>query len=584
MVWQSAPRQIVYAVALELFSSALLVSQLLIGREILTAGLEAGGASDALNDVIPELLVLVAVTALSGVVASASQGRKTIVGEVVERAALDRVLHRASSARLEDFDDSSFHDQLRRAEEAAQLRPWQLASGLLGGISSATSSAGILIAIVVVEPLLLPLAVVAYVPLGFMMRQNSRAMLRLTASHTDEDRERLYLQRVMMDRRAAPELRNYRLSVPFLHRYDELYDRHLERQRWLFRQQMRRSLIANSFSALVIAIAVGLVAYLAGRGDNLSLADAGVIAVAIAQLGTRFRGLSVNGAALYESTLFLADYFEFASPDPAPRHANSTAGQSPTVDLLAFEGVSFTYPGASDPALDGIDLELRRGEIVAVVGPSGSGKTTLVKLLAGLYEPTRGRITWDGVDLSGLTPLERAARVTAVFQDFTKFELSGRTNIAAADISRVNDDDAVAQAATAGGVDDDIRSLEDGYDTRLSPSYDRGVDLSEGQWQRIAIARAFFRPTPLIILDEPTASLDARAEHHVLKELRNHWSDHSIVLVTHRIANACVADRIVVMDDGQIVESGAPAALIEANGMFAEFAALQGVTVSDLSR
>jgi ATP-binding cassette subfamily B protein len=579
MVWLASPRQVVLVVGLEVVSAVLLLSQLLIGREILTAGLDSGGAADALDEVVPELLVLVAVTACSGLVSTAAQGRKVIVSQLVERLALDRVLHRASSVRLEEFDDPGFHDRLRRAEEAAQFRPWQLASGLLGGIGSVTSSAGILVAMLVVEPLLVPLAVVAYIPLGLVMRQNSRTILRLTVSHTDEDRERLYLQRIMTDRRAAPELRNYRLSVPFLHRYDELYDRHLDRQRWLFRQQMRRSLIANSFSALVIALAIGLVAYLAGQGGELSLADAGVVAVAIAQLGTRFRALSSNGSALYESTLFLADYFAFAAPDRAPRQQAVDIPDSSLDERIEVRDVSFRYPGTLESAVDGVDLELRRGETVAIIGPSGSGKTTLVKLLAGLYAPTRGSITWDGVDLRDLSPDARAARATAVFQDFTKFELSGRTNIAAADISRSDDDQAVTHAAAAGGVDADLRALKNGYDTRLSPSYDEGVDLSEGQWQRVAIARAFFRPTPLIILDEPTASLDARAEHHVLHELRTHWSDHTIVLVTHRIANACVADRILVMEGGRVIEDGSPVTLAAAGGVFAEFAALQGVSV-----
>lgn len=576
LVWAAAPAEVSLVTFLAVGSSALIVAQLLLAREILRAGLDQGGDADALRAVMPHLFLFVALTAVGAILSSASLGRRRIVAQLVERASMDRVLQRAAEARLEYFDDPDFHDRLRRAEEAAQVRPWQLASGLLGAIGALTGSFAIIGAMLVVEPMLAPLAAVAYLPLAVAARRNSFQLLGLSIGFTDEDRERAYLQGVLTDRRAAPELRNYLLTVPFLQRYDELYDRYLERERWLFRRQIRRSLAANIVSAAAIAGALGLVAVLAHDGGGLDLADAGVVAVAVAQLGSRLRGLSTSGASLYEASLFLADFFEFAPTEAAAR----ADAQAPTIEqfeILRLSHVEFAYVGSEVTAITGIDLDITAGEIVAVVGPSGSGKTTLVKLLAGLYEPTSGSITWDGTDLQDLSAAERAGRATAVFQDFTKFELPARTNIAAADIARADQASAIVAAAEASGIDGDIEALPLSYETRLSPSYDQGVDLSEGQWHRVAIARAFFRPTPLVILDEPTAALDARAEHHMLQSLRERWSANAIVLVTHRIANACVADRVVVMDHGRIVEHGAPDVLLGAGGMFAEFARLQGL-------
>ena len=575
---------------LQVVSAAILASQLLLGREVLTAGIDAGGDRGALDDVAVELVLLVVLTGIGGVISTVSSGRRAIMGQLVERAALDRVLRRSTAARLSDFDRPEFHDRIRRSRESAQTYPWQLAAGLLGSVSAITASIGIGAAVLVVEPLVLPVALLAYVPLSVAMRRNSAGVLGEALTYTAEDRERAYLQDLMTTRDSAAELRNYRLIDPLFARYNRLYDRAIERQRDLLRAHLRRSFYANVLASLLIAGTVGMVIFFAGRDNELGLADATVAAVGIAQLGTRMRGLASNGSGLFEAAIFLTDFFDFADSESeseddtagGERNVGSTGEAHPGSPVparsmrLELQNVSFSYPGSQDVVLDEIDVTFEPGELVALVGPSGSGKTTLTKVIAGLYEPTSGAVLWNGIESTTLSASELAQRSTVVFQDFTKLELSARTNVAAADIRRSGDDTAVEAAALRGGIHETISGLRAGYDTVLSPAYSDGVELSEGQWQRVAIARVMFRPTPIVILDEPTASLDARSERKLLEELRAHRSDQTVLLVTHRIANAAVADRVLVIEDGRLSASGTPAELLESSALFAEFARLQG--------
>lgn len=577
--WDAAPRELLLVGVLELLSAALAAAQLLLGREILIDGFDADAAADVLNDALPALLVLVALASVATLLNTAVHARRAVLGQLIARDALDKVVHRATSVPLAAYDDPDFHDHLQRATAAAEFRPWQLASGILGGLNSISTSAGILFAVLIVEPLIVPLALLAYIPLGLATRRDSAHLLRLAYEFTDEDRERHHLLTVLTERATAAEVRNGDWTAPLGARYRQLHDAHVERQRWLYRRQLQRSMLANAASSVIIAGAIVTLAFLASSGQSVSLADAGVAAVAIAQLGNRMRGISSAGASLYEATLFLEDYFAFVGKDDLPqsgRRAHDVARPRPGRHVVLAQA-SFTYPGAGTPTLLAIDVDLRPGEIVAVVGPSGAGKSTLVKLIAGLYTPTEGKAYWtDGEQRAALVD-ESEPSCAVLFQDYAKLELSARVNIAADAIIQDVDDDAVRKATAAAGIEARIDRLPLGFETRLSPAYVDGVDLSEGEWQRVAIARALRSDAPVLILDEPTSSLDARAERRLLDELRSARGDRTVVLVTHRIANASRADRVLVMDGGRIVEDGDPDSLLRSGGIFAEFAELQDV-------
>ena len=252
--------------------------------------------------------------------------------------------------------------------------------------------------------------------------------------------------------------------------------------------------------------------------------------------------------------------------------------------MLTVEDVGFTYPESDRPALDGVSLQISAGEIVALVGENGSGKTTLAKILAGLYRPGAGRVAWDDVDLGELGLEGVRESIAVVFQDFEQYLLPARENIALGRQERIDDFDAVVAAARRAGADAFIDALPDAYDTILGREFSGGYDLSIGQWQRIALARAFFRDAPFVILDEPTASLDARAEAALFDRMRELLAGRSVLLISHRFSSVRAADRIYVLDHGKVIEQGTHEQLLQAGGRYAELFTLQAASYIGSSR
>jgi ATP-binding cassette subfamily B protein len=314
---------------------------------------------------------------------------------------------------------------------------------------------------------------------------------------------------------------------------------------------------------------------------RITAADAGVAAVALQQLAARLRSINTSAGSLHECSLFFEDLITFLDLRTTVRAARPTGSSPASFRRLALEEVSFVYPGTRRPVLTRVSLEIGGDEIVALVGANGSGKTTLAKILCGLYQPTSGRILWDGVDVAGSDPVELRRGITAIFQDFAHYDLPARDNIALGDHGRADDGAAVRRAAAMAGVDSLLTGLPDGYDTRLSRSYHGGTELSIGQWQRVALARAFFRDAPFLVLDEPTASLDASAEYELFGRIRALQRGRAVLLISHRFSSVRSADRIYVMDRGVVVESGSHSELLRRQGRYAEMFSLQASAYVD---
>jgi ATP-binding cassette, subfamily B, bacterial len=573
LVWSAGRNTFILTSALSLLTAAGIAVQLFVGKAVLEEVLGAG-ESVSFSDLVPVLAALVGVTVALDLARAVQAEQSRVLGELVGRSALDRVMDVSTRIDLLAFESPDFYDRLQRARAQGQFRALQTVNGLLGMVGASVAAVGIIAALATLQPLLVPFIVVGYLPLWVVASLNTRDLYRFAHDMTPNERQRHYLQNVLMGRNAAKEVRSFNLARFLRGRYDTLYDERISELRSLARRRTGRSLLGSVASSGVTVATIGTLSYLY-VSDRMTLAATGAAVFGLYQLAGQLRGLHMSATSLYEATLFIRDYASFLTLEPAVDGARPSRPAPAGFERLAAEEVSFTYPESTQPAVDGVSLKIRRGEVVALVGENGSGKTTLAKMLAGLYLPDAGRILWDDADLAEVDPEELRRSVAVIFQDFEKYLLPARENVGLGRNERIDDVEAIVAAAERADADDFLSTLPEGYETMLGREFAGGFDLSVGQWQRVALARAFFRDAPFVILDEPTAALDARAESRLFERMRELLEGRSVVLISHRFSSVRSADRIYVLHEGRVVEQGSHEELMERGGLYAELFSLQ---------
>lgn len=572
IVLGAARRELLEIVSMQAVSAAGLAVQLLLIRSLLSHLVSRG--SVAFSDVLPQLIGLSALTLVIGTMGAVLGLRGRLLAQLVAKHAIDAVVRTSTTVDLITYDAPGFHDRLQRAQLAASVRPAMMVQELIGAAGALLSIGALAITLFILQPLFCLLVIVAYIPVWFTTNRAGRLSYRQTVEQTERERMRQYLFEVLTTKPPAQELRAFSIGRFLADRQDAIYTSLLDELRDVLRKRMRLALVGQVLTALLSAGALAVLVWFVTTG-RMSLAAAGSAAGAMVLLSGRLHGMAGSSAGLYENSLYLEDYVNFVAA--APRITASRSGRPAPHPprVLAADGVSFTYPSRTKPSLIDASLVLRAGEVVALVGENGSGKTTFAKLLAGLYEPSAGRVTWDGTDIATLDPEAVRRHVGIIFQDFVRYLLPAYDNVALGDHAGYGDREAVERAARAAGIHDAVAALPGGYATILGPAYYGGSDLSGGQWQRIALARLFFRDSPLVILDEPTASLDPRAEADLYEKMRSLFAGRGVLLISHRFASARTADRIYVLRDGSVHEHGSHDELIAAGGYYAELFELQ---------
>jgi ATP-binding cassette, subfamily B, bacterial len=564
-VRRADPRGFLAAAGLQLLGAAAALGVVGSGKLAFDAVLDPGGST---NGLILAMVALALTSTLVGSVGVLQTQQQRLLGERVAQSVWARVLDAAGRVDMITYESTGFATRLERVQQNAVMRPTTVATSLLGlsgAAIGAVAMSGLLLAI---QPLLLPILLAAGLPAVLLARRVGKLEFGFATRVTPTARRRHYLRQLLSQRPFAAELRAYGSGPRLGAAHDGLNREFVTELRTHVRKRQATAVLTTL--AVGVALALALVAIVAlVRSGRLSLAEAGAAAIAVRLLSSQLATVFSSVGSLFECAPFLADLNDFVGSAP-PAVPPGTA--RPLCGAVTLHDVRFRYPERERPALDGVDLRIGAGEVVALVGENGSGKTTLAKIVAGLYEPEEGGLEWDG---DRVPASDVRASVSMIFQDFVRYQMAVRENVAVGDPDRPPDDAPVASAVERAGFASTLDSLPDGLDTMLGRELDEGTDLSGGQWQRLALARALFRDRPLVVLDEPTAALDPRAEAALFRDVRAVLDGRAALLISHRFSSVRLADRIYVLDAGRVVECGTHDELIAKKGQYAELYALQ---------
>lgn len=575
LAWAASPTALVRYSVLGMVSAAMTPVAVYLGAVLVNRIAEARAQSLQWTDLLPIVAGLWVSTGVQRAIGAYMGFGRNLFVRRVQLEAEQRLLEQASKVDLGHFDNSDWHDRLARAKRDVSWRPGDLTwsvLGLSGNVVTIVLMAGLLASL---HYILVVLALVAALLSLALERRVTARLYEFYYKETPEEREREYLGDLLVQPRNTKEIRAYVLA-------DYLLERHRERSEELYRlrEQMYRSgTRVSMWTGLVTGTALAL-AYLfvARQGVAGSIDPGGVVLVigAFTAVSSTLGLISSTFVSVDQHTTFLEDYFSFLSIDPLVPVPSPARPVPPSLEAgIEFDQVTFTYPGGTEPALTGLNLHLRSGELMALVGENGAGKSTLVKLLLRFYDVDEGAVRVGGADLRELTPGELRNRIGVLFQDYASYELTVRENVVMGRPAGPVDDDRVLAALKDSRSEWLVKKMPGGLDSKVGRLFEGGHDLSGGEWQRLALARIMYRNADIWILDEPTASLDPEAEAAIFAELKTMLKGRIGIVISHRFSTVRIADRIAVIADGKVSELGSHEELLKAGGRYAELFELQ---------
>jgi len=572
LAWAASPNALVRYSVLGMINAAMPPITVVLGARLVN---QIAGGHAPFRSMVPVLVGIWLATAVQRALgAYMGYGRNLFVRRV-QLEAERRLLEQAARVDIGHFDNSDWHDRLARAKRDVSWRPGDLTwsvLGLSGNVISIAIMAGLLASL---HWVLVVLALASAVFSLLLERRVTVKMYEMFYKETPEEREREYLGDLLVQARTTKEIRAYVLPDYLLERHRALSEELFAIRARMFRTATRISFLTGLISGTTLAAAYVFVAW---QGSLGAISPGGVVLVvgAFASVAGTLGTISSTFVAVDQHTTFLEDYFSFLSIEPlVPVPASPRTIAAPRIDSVDFDNVSFSYPGGTGAALEGLSLHIRAGELVALVGENGAGKSTLVKLLLRFYDPAGGSIRVGGVDLREMDPESLRNRIGVLFQDYATYELSVRENVVMGRPGGPIDDDRVIEALHDARSEWLLKRMPKGLDSKVGRLFEGGHDLSGGEWQRLALARIMYRDADIWILDEPTSSLDPEAEAAIFAELKDNLRGRIGLVISHRFSTVRIADKIAVIADGKVTEIGSHEELLRAGGRYAQLFELQ---------
>jgi ATP-binding cassette subfamily B protein len=578
LVWQANPLATAGLGFLTLAGALLPASQAWVGKLIVdgvVASIQSGQDAEQIKSVFYYLVLELILFLLS----AAINHSRRLIQQLIQLQLANRIraeiIAKALTLDMAFFEHPDFYDRLQNARREGAYKPVELINDTFQIVQNVITMISFAALMLRFSPWLVVILLASSIPAFIAETRFSEQGFRLLTRRAPETRQINYLARLLTEDSAAKEIKLFNLGDKLLERYTRLFAKFFQEDKSL---AVRRAAVGFSLGLIATMGFYGSYAWIVWRTvqGTISLGDMTLYLTIFRQGQSTFQSILAAVGNIYENNLFMANYFEFLEIKPRMQAA-LPAKKLPA--LLArgieFRGVGFRYPESEEWVLRDIDLTIRPGEKIALVGHNGAGKTTLIKLLSRLYDPAEGVILFDGIDVREIDPLELRQKIGVIFQDFVRYHLPARENIGFGQIEAAESMEKIIASARKSGAHAMIENLPEGYQTMLGRWFHGGHELSLGQWQRIALARAFMRDAEVLVLDEPTASLDAQTEYEIFRHFQELTEGKMAILISHRFSTVRMADRIVVIEKGRISEMGSHPELLDRAGTYARLFSMQ---------
>ena len=578
LVWQANPWATLGLGFLTLGGALLPATQAWVGKLIVdgvVATIQGGHDAQQVRSVFYYLVLELILFLLGTAINHSRRLIQQLIQLQLANSIRAEIIRKALTLDLAFFEHPDYYDRLQNARREGGYKPVELINDAFQIVQNVITMISFAALMLRFSPWLVVILLATSIPAFIAETRFSEQGFRLLTRRAPETRQINYLARLLTEDSAAKEIKLFNLGDRLLARYTALFAKFFEEDKSL---AVRRAAVGFSLGLIATMGFYGSYAWIVWRTVQgaISLGDMTLYLAIFRQGQSTFQSILAGVGNIYENNLFMANYFEFLAIEPRMRVAAPAKKLPATMAHgIEFRGVGFRYPESDEWVLHNVNLTIRAGEKVALVGHNGAGKTTLIKLLSRLYDPTEGAILFDGIDIRDIDPLALRQKIGVIFQDFVRYHLPARENIGFGQIEATDEMEKIVESARKSGAHAMIEDLPEGYETMLGRWFHGGHELSLGQWQRIALARAFMRDAEILVLDEPTASLDAQTEFEIFRHFQELTDGKTAILISHRFSTVRMADRIVVIENGRIAEMGSHQELLRQEGIYARLFSMQ---------